>query len=301
MDSAMLISVVTPSYNQGEFIERTLQSVLSQNIAQLEYVVFDGGSSDNTVEVLKKYQDQLRWVSEKDGGQTNAVNKGLMATSGEIIGWLNSDDIYYPGAFETVLDFFKAHPEIDIVYGQAYHIDKQDGFIDAYPTEAWDINRLQQTCFISQPAVFFRRSIIERFGLLDESMNFCMDYEYWLRLGLAGAKFAYIPKVLAATRLYAETKTLGARVKVHAEINDMFKKKLGKVSDRWLFNYGHIVADSWGLKRSNELRFGACMGVMTLYASLRWNHSISIPMMKMLAGFVKSSGKAFLTKKSRSS
>jgi len=297
----MILSVVTPSYNQGEFIERTIQSVLSQNIPELEYVIFDGGSSDNTIDVLKKYQNQLRWVSEKDGGQTNAVNKGLKATAGDIIGWLNSDDIYYPEAFNTVLDFFAKNIEIDIVYGQSNHIDKQDQFMDAYPTEIWDQNRLHQTCFISQPAVFFRRTVIERFGLLDESMNYCMDYEYWLRLSLAGAKFAYIPKVLAATRLYAETKTLGARVKVHSEINDMLKKKLGKVPDRWLSNYGHIIADSWGFPRYKELRFGTCMSLAAFYASLRWNHTISISMLKMLGGFTKSSLRAFFSKKSRPS
>ena len=227
----MKISVVTPSFNQGQFIERTLQSVASQTGAEIEHVVFDGGSTDDTVAILEHFSPPVRWVSEKDKGQTDAINKGIRASDGEIIGWLNSDDVYYPGALARVAGFFEANPGIDVVYGMADHIDLEDHAFEPYPTEPWDFARLKETC---QPALFFRRRVVERHGLLDESLHYCMDYEYWLRLGKAGTRFAYLEEKLAGSRLYAETKTLGARVKVHREINDMFKKLFGAVPDRWL-------------------------------------------------------------------
>lgn len=276
----MKISIVTPSYNQGQFIERTLQSVASQGGAEIEHVVFDGGSNDNTVDVLKAFQPPVRWVSKKDRGQTDAVNQGIRATDGEIIGWLNSDDVYYPGAVARVVKYFEDHPEVDVVYGMADHIDREDHAFEPYPSEPWNFERLKETCFICQPALFFRRSVVERYGMLDESLNYCMDYEYWLRLGKAGVRFAYLEEKLAGSRLYADNKTLGARVKVHREINDMMKKLFGKVPDRWLFNYAHAVVEQGMSRMENPNRFSMQVALRSIASALKWNSRVSGEMLR---------------------
>jgi glycosyltransferase involved in cell wall biosynthesis len=283
------VSIVTPSYNQGQFIERTLESVRRQAAGgfEIEHVVFDGGSNDGTVAILKRAGDTIRWVSEKDGGQTDAVNKGIRSTDGEIIGWLNSDDVYFPGAVARVVEYFEQHPEVDVVYGMADHIDVDDYAFEPYPTEPWDIERLKQTCFICQPALFFRRSVVDRCGLLDESLNYCMDYEYWLRLGKAGIVFAYLEQKLAGSRLYADNKTLGARVKVHREINDMFRKLFGTVPDRWLMNYAHAVVEQRVSRADHPRAFSFQVAMHSVLSALRWNHGVSRAMLGTVGGWLR--------------
>ncbi len=289
----MKVSIVTPSYNQGRFIERTLQSVASQGGNDIEHIVMDGASSDETVEILKKFGDRIRWVSEKDRGQTDAVNKGIRASVGEIIGWLNSDDIYYPGAIARVVEYFFRHPEIDVVYGMADHIDLDDHAFESYPTEPWNFDRLQETCFICQPALFFRRRVIEHHGILDESLHYCMDYEYWLRLGKAGARFGYLEEKLAGSRLYADNKTLGARVRVHKEINDMFKRHFSKVPDRWLFNYAHAMTEDKIDREDSPFLYISNLVLVSAYASFRWNYGLSNNMRSTFNKWIRSIGTTY--------
>jgi glycosyltransferase involved in cell wall biosynthesis len=270
------ISVITPSFNQGQFIERTIRSVLDQQYPALEYHVFDGGSTDQTLTILRRYSDKLRWHSEEDRGQADAVNKGLRVASGEIIGWLNSDDIYYPGALATVAARFKADPAVDLVYSAANHIDAADQVIAPYPTEPWDLARFCETCFFCQPAVFFRRSVVERWGYLDDRLHYCMDYEYWLRLALGGARFFYEPLVLAGSRVHPETKTLAHRVRSHAEINDVVRSKLGKTTCPWIIAYAHyVVEEAFGIPPSRRKYHRPITALMVLYTSIRWNRRIS--------------------------
>lgn len=279
----MKVSIVTPSYNQGQFIEHTIKSVLDQNYLEIEHIVFDSESTDNTIEILEKYTPFLRWISEKDKGQTDAVNKGILATDGEIIGWLNSDDIYYPNAIARVTSYFETHPDIDVIYGMADHINLEGYAFESYPTERWNFERLKEICFICQPASFFRRRLVEKYGLLDESLNYCMDYDYWLRLGRSGVRFAYLEEKLAGSRLYPGNKTLSARVAVHREINDVLKKLLGQVPERWLLGYAQVVAEHKINRREHGSQFLFCLITSLVEASLRWNGSISTKMVYILA------------------
>lgn len=269
------VSIITPSFNQGKFIERTILSVLSQHCPQVEYLVVDGGSKDDTLTVLQRYAAKIKIISEPDNGQADAVNKGLKLTTGEIIGWLNSDDIYYPNAIGAVCEFFDKNPDIDIVYGDANHIDTDDNVLEPYYTEDWDMERLREICFICQPSVFFRRGIVEKYGMLDETLHFCMDYEYWLRLANKGVRFSRIPTLIAGSRLHQDTKTLSSKVKVHAEINDMLKKKLGYVPDRWLSNYAHIITDEVSNIPRENWKFPLVIALRLFLGSIKWNKKIN--------------------------
>lgn len=260
---SLSFSVITPSYCQGQFIERTIQSVLSQQEEgiDIEYIVCDGGSQDDTLEVLKKYEQSLKWISEADGGQADAVNKGIRLTSGEIIAWINSDDIYYPGAFRAVQEIFATRPEVQVVYGNANHIDAFDQVIEPYPTEDWNYPRLKDICFICQPATFFRRQVVEQYGDLDASLKFCMDYELWLRYG-SHLDFVRIHQLLAGSRLYDTNKTLGQRVPVHYEINEMMVKKFRLSPEKWVLAYVSISIEERH-KRQGAPRQGIGQRIMS--------------------------------------
>jgi len=250
----LTFSVVTPSYSQGQFIERTIQSVLIQAGVSLEYVVCDGGSTDSTVSILNRYQGRLCWVSETDDGQADAVNKGLAMITGDIIAWLNSDDVYYPGALAKVAAVFEANPNLQVVYGKADWIDDHDAVLKIFPTECWHYNRLKEVCFLCQPAVFFRRALVERYGGLDKTLQYCMDYELWLRYGQY-TDFYFLPEKLAGSRMYASNKTMGKTLDAHAEINRMLETKLGKIPANWLLGYALVkVEKTYGISRYDRTR-----------------------------------------------
>lgn len=311
------MSVITPSLNQGDFISRTIGSVLNQDIPGLDYMVIDGGSTDQTLGILRRLEGRIRWVSERDRGQADAVNKGIRATKGEIIGWLNSDDIYYPEALDRVGCFFESHPETDVVYGRGDHIDAEGRVIEPYPTEPWDPERLNRACFLCQPAVFFRRPATTRFGLLNDRLQYCLDYEYWLRLAGEGATFFHLEQPLAATRLHSVAKTLRMRLEAVNETIGMLYHRLGRVPNEWLLNYARIFLNRGGERRLQGCRLydrpqetghsafsGRRLGrvclsaplalsvvVVALWASLRWNGSISGDLLRSLAGWIQDQGR----------
>jgi glycosyltransferase involved in cell wall biosynthesis len=273
---AVRFSIVTPSYNQGRYIERTIQSVLTQGV-DLEYVITDGGSTDTTLDVLRRYSGRLRWISERDRGQTDAVNKGIAMTSGEVIGWLNSDDVYYPSALSRIREFLSAHPSIDVVYGDGDWIDAEDKVIGRYYTEPWAPERLKQRCFLCQPAVFFRRRVVERFGLLDPALHYTMDYEYWLRLATGGAQFAYLSKALAGARLHPDTKTSASALKLYAELHPMLRRYMRHTPDGWLLSHTHALLDhEWSTERfRTPWQFGVAVALLSLQVSIDVNGTVS--------------------------
>jgi len=211
-------SIVIPSYNQASFLRATLESVLKQEGVNLEILVYDGGSTDGSVDILREYGGRIIWVSEPDDGQTHAINKGLMKAKGEIVAYLNSDDVYYPDALRRVADCFHREAGVEVVYGDAMHLNADGSEMEAYPTEPWNYARLFETCFLCQPAVFWRRSLLQAQGLLDDRLQYAMDYEYWLRLGKRHPFHHLKGEVLAGSRLHEDTKTLSRRVEVHHEI-----------------------------------------------------------------------------------
>lgn len=241
-DEFPLVSIVTPSYNQGEFIKETIESVLNQDYPNIEYLVMDGGSNDNTVEILKSYGERIQWVSEKDAGQADAVNKGIRRAKGQIIGWLNSDDTYLDGAVTKIVDYLKAHPDTDMVYGEGYYTDKEGHITERYLTEKYNRGRLAEQCIVCQPTVFFTKEIVEKIGMLDIEHQLSMDYELWMRMAKHG-KVAYIPDYIATSRMYEENKTLSRRKEVYEETCKAVKKHYGYVPISWIDGYADYIAE----------------------------------------------------------
>jgi len=205
------ISIITPSYNQNRYIERTIQSVIEQDYPNLEYIIIDGGSTDNTIDIIKKYEKYIsRWISEKDNGQAHAINKGLTLATGEIIAYLNSDDIYLPGAFNNVVSSFNTDHHNQIVYGDCLYIDQNGDVIKKRKEIDFDYTMgclIGFGIFINQPTVFMRRSVIEKVGLFNEDLQMNMDGEYWFRCAQNGIVFKHIPLFLSGFRSHPDSKT----------------------------------------------------------------------------------------------
>ncbi len=210
MTSYPRITVITPSFNQGKFIERTIKSVVNQNYPNLEYFVMDAGSTDDTVDTLKKYTDQITyWESKKDSGQSNAINKGILKSSGEIITWLNSDDYLADGALHIAAEAY-VKDQFDVLVGNCIFIDekgtvinnKKGHLINNKYYEPYNPN-----CLIIQPATFFTKKSIELTGLLDESLHYTMDFDFWMKLAARGGKFIYTDNNLAYMTRHSNAKS----------------------------------------------------------------------------------------------
>lgn len=208
MESLPLFSIITPSFNQADYLEATLQSVLGQDYPHLEYMVVDGGSTDGSVAIIKKYADRLTWwVSETDRGQAEAINKGFARAQGELVGWINSDDLFLPGTLSKVAQAFTENPLVTMVFGDVISINERGETINIMRYGNWGLDELLAFNIIGQPAVFFRRTALETAGYLDLSYHLLLDHQLWLRLVQTGKMF-YLPHPLAAARFHAQAKNV---------------------------------------------------------------------------------------------
>lgn len=219
-----LVTIITPCYNSAQFIEETIQSVLAQTYPHIEYIVMDGGSTDGTVAIAQRYADRLTIISEKDRGQTHAINKGWNMAKGDILAWLNADDTYFPDTVARAVAFLETHHDIDWIYGTGTSLDAHGNPMPfRHPVYTWDYNKLlTENCFIIQPTVFLRREVFIESGELDDSLHYSMDYEYWLRIG---RKFTaqLVPEVKVAVKIFRSTKTRSGGYKRMVEIEQMLR------------------------------------------------------------------------------
>jgi glycosyltransferase involved in cell wall biosynthesis len=226
-----LVSIVTPSLNQGRFIADTIESVRAQDYPRIEHIVMDGGSRDETPAIVARYLDRLTWISEPDAGQSHAINRGLRMASGEILSWLNTDDRLLPGAVRAVVDAFRADPDVMMVYGDGDLIDASGQKLWPFRfTEPFNLRRLVEVGdFILQPAAFVRREALEAVEYLDEDLHWCMDWDLWIRIGQR-FRVRYLPLPLAQARIHPDAKTSRGGL---AKIREMHRI-IRRHSRRWL-------------------------------------------------------------------
>lgn len=203
-----LVSIVTPSYNQAQFLWQTIESVKDQDYTHIEHIVMDGGSADGSVEIICQYEDGLAyWTSQPDNGQADAINRGWQRSHGEILAWLNSDDTYASGAISAVVEVFRRHPEVDVVTGDCHVIDEAGRFVYSLPSGNFDVHAILAGNSLPQQGVFCRRSALEEAGWLDIELNYVFDWALWLKLWLNGARFDHLPRVVANFRVWGQAKT----------------------------------------------------------------------------------------------
>ena len=229
-----LVSIVTPSMNQASFLEETISSILDQDYENIEYIIVDGGSTDGSLDIIKKYAERLAyWVSEPDRGQTDAINKGFARSKGDILAWLNSDDTYLPGAVSRAAAYLEAHPEIGAVYGDANLIDEQSKVIGRFPARQTDYKRLMRGyVHIPQQATFFRGELWRKVGPLDPSFFFAMDYDLWVRISKQ-APLKYHPELWANFRLHGDAKSIESDDRCWPEMVKVNRREGGR-SLSWL-------------------------------------------------------------------
>jgi len=254
-----LVTVVTPSFNQGHFIRATIESVLSQDYPHVEYLIKDGGSTDETAAVASEYSSRLTFVSEKDSGQSEAINKGFREAQGSIVSWLNSDDLYLPGAIRTAVEGFGRNPQAGAVYGEGYLLDREGRVSGRFPwTEPpnlWKLVHLSD--YILQQTVFFRKDVVNHLGYLDETLHYTMDWDLLIRIGMK-CPLEYIPEYMGCLREYPEAKTFTGGTRRARELHAVLRRYTGMRLPPGSIVYGlDAYQQSW-CARLNRFLSGKC-------------------------------------------
>jgi len=221
-----IVSIVTPTYNQSRFISETIESVLKQDYNKIEYMILNDGSTDNTEEILKKYNGKVIWETQKNMGQTPTINKGWKKSKGSILAYINSDDTYYDSnSVSIAVNFLKNNPEVGIVYGDSIYIDENGKELGKYNAYDFDYNKIFRECSnpIPQPSVFIRREVVEKVDYLDEKLYYSMDFDFWLRAGIE-YKIVYIPYILSTYRLHLEAKSVSSMAKAASDVIYIYNK-----------------------------------------------------------------------------
>jgi glycosyltransferase involved in cell wall biosynthesis len=269
-----LVSIVTSSLNMGRFLEETIRSVIEQDYPNIEYLVMDGGSTDGTLEILKRYEGAIRFLSSPDAGQADAANRGFGLTRGSIFAFLNADDTYLPGAIATVVRAFRESPEAGVVYGNAWHVAEDGRRISPYPVEAFDSRKLTRRCFVCQPAAFIRRDVFESSGRLNPSLRFALDYDLWIRISRRH-RMKKIDAFLATSRIHADNKTLKQMGSALRETIDMLRGHYGYVPFNWLYGYvyNRITARPLVFQTAHFSPRSACYSI-ALGARYNWRYPL---------------------------
>lgn len=252
-----LVSIVTPSFNQARFLESTIHSVLSQSYPRLEYIIVDGGSTDGSSDIIRKYSNKLAWwVSEKDQGQTEAINKGFAYAKGDILAWLNSDDTYLPGAVASAVQFFRDDSQLGLVYGDANFINEAGQVIGKFHAAQTNLHLLRQGyVHIPQQASFFSGDLWRAVGPLDTSFYFAMDYDLWVRIA-ARSQVKYVPQTWANFRLHTAGKTISADDRCWPEMLRVHYRDGGRFFSIIVAKYyvRKLVAPLWNWRRRSISR-----------------------------------------------
>ena len=286
-----LVSIITPSFNQAAYLEQTIQSVLNQECAHIEYIVVDGGSTDGSVEVIKKYADKLAWwVSEKDRGQADAINKGFARATGDIVAWLNSDDYYLAGTVSAVVKVFEEHPEVALVYGNMLAVDGDGKTFNTLTYKQLTLEDLLCFQIIGQPAVFMRRSALQVAGELDPIFHFMLDHHLWIRIAQRG-QILHVDQTWAAARYHAEAKNIAQAAEfgrdafrilefatrdetlspVLAKVSRRARAAANRVDSRYLLDGGQPVAALSAWTRALLLHPPTALARMNILASIFLN------------------------------
>jgi glycosyltransferase involved in cell wall biosynthesis len=247
------VTIVTPSYNQAPFLEATIRSVLLQNYPNLEYIVIDGGSTDGSVAIIEKYAPWLSfWVSERDEGQADAINKGFARSTGEILGWLNSDDLLRPNALSRVARVFMSHPSVNVVCGFRKVVNTRGQFRWNRVHDTPHDEAMRHICFVSQETVFWRRKVYETIGPLDAAFRYTLDYEYWQRMIAAGYHFTLLPYFLGVFRRHPRSKGATLADVRARELRTVYWRYLGRdvtefqmyreLGVRWFLKWRILIA-----------------------------------------------------------